>query len=116
MIRCTHLEVLSLPVVLVLQEILPPPFHLSFLQNLVVHPILPTLQCLVLLSVLKVQAVQVLHQNLDLPLVQEVQVIQQGLIYSKIYINMKLILVHLKNLQKFEARMEEHPLSAFSFK
>ena len=88
MIYCTHLLVLCLPLVLGLQDILHLPFHLSFLRNLVIHPILSTLPSLVLLVVLEFQTVRVFHQNLDLPLIQQVQVIQEGLIYSKICINM----------------------------
>jgi hypothetical protein len=90
MIYCTYLVVLCLPLVLGLQDILALLFHLSFLLNLVIHPILAPLQSLILLAVLEFQAVQVHRQNLDLPLVHQVQVIQEGLIYSKIYINMKL--------------------------
>jgi hypothetical protein len=88
--------VLFLPWVQGLQEILTLPFHLSFLLNLVIHPILSPPQSLVLLVVLEVQAVQMLRQNLDPPLIQQVQVLQEGLIYSKIYINVKLILISLK--------------------
>jgi hypothetical protein len=87
MIQSTHLVVPCLPLVLGLQEILAPPFHLSLLLNPAIHPILPSLQSLVLLVVLVIQAVRVFHQNLDLPLIQEVQVIQEGLTYSKININ-----------------------------
>jgi len=90
MIYRTYLAVLCLPLVLGLQDILTLLFHLSFLLNLVIHPFLAPLQSLVLLAVLEFQAVQVHHQNLDLPLDHQVQVIQEGLIYSKIYINMKL--------------------------
>jgi hypothetical protein len=56
----------------------------------VIHPILSPLQSLLLLVVLEFLAVQVFHQNHDHPLIQQVQVIQEGLIYSKIPINIKL--------------------------
>ena len=82
--------VLCLPLVLGLQDILFLPFHLSFLLNLVNQPILAPLRSLVLLVVLEFQELQVFHQNLDLPLIQQVQVIQESLIYSKNCINMKL--------------------------
>jgi hypothetical protein len=101
MIHCTYLMVLFLPLVLDLQEILVLPFHLSFPLHLEIHPIPTPLQSLVLHVDHEFQAVQVLRQNLDLPLLQQVQVFQKDLIYSKIYINMKIKLISLKNLQKF---------------
>jgi hypothetical protein len=67
--------------VLEVEKVLVLPFLLLILLNLVIHPGLELLQSLVLLFVQRFQVIQVVHQNLDLPSIQEVQINQESLTY-----------------------------------